>query len=171
MEKTTGNPFGKISLALLIIANLALDQITKLLVRIYVKEHEQIVLIKNRFLLTRVENDGAFLSFGSDLPNFVKLTLLNILPIAVLGYGLWYVFRYRNLSRISQFAITCLLGGGIGNIFDRMVYGSVTDFFFMDFYLFRTGVFNVADMSIMLGIGLMVFQAGKTQSNQTKLPE
>ncbi len=51
-----------------------------------------------------------------------------------------------------------LIGGGIGNIYDRIVYGSVTDFLHMDFVLFRTGIFNLADVSIMVGIGLLLLQ-------------
>ena len=48
-----------------------------------------------------------------------------------------------------------MLGGGIGNMIDRLAFGAVTDFLHMDFEIFQTGVFNLADMSIMFGVGLM----------------
>ena len=60
-----------------------------------------------------------------------------------------------------RFGICFLIGGGIGNIYDRIVYGSVTDFFHIDFVIFKTGIFNVADMSIMTGIGLLLLQSFK----------
>ena len=45
-----------------------------------------------------------------------------------------------------------LIGGGLGNIFDRALYGSVTDFLHIDFGLFQTGIFNMADVSVMVGV-------------------
>ncbi|MCY1383789.1 Lipoprotein signal peptidase [compost metagenome] len=54
-----------------------------------------------------------------------------------------------------QFGICCLIGGGIGNVYDRIVYGSVTDFMHIDFVLFKTGIFNIADISIMTGVSIM----------------
>ena len=45
-----------------------------------------------------------------------------------------------------------VIGGGVGNLFDRMVYGSVTDFLYLKFGVFQTGIFNMADVSIMTGM-------------------
>jgi signal peptidase II len=47
--------------------------------------------------------------------------------------------------------ISFIIGGGIGNIFDRIVHGSVTDFLHIDMGIFKTGIFNLADVSIMFG--------------------
>jgi signal peptidase II len=52
-----------------------------------------------------------------------------------------------------------LIGGGIGNIYDRIKFGSVTDFLHIDFILFRTGIFNLADVSIMIGIGILLLHS------------
>jgi len=51
-----------------------------------------------------------------------------------------------------------VIGGGIGNLFDRIVHGSVTDFLHVDFGFFQTGIFNMADLSIMMGIFIVVYQ-------------
>ncbi|MGB3075106.1 MAG: signal peptidase II [Chitinophagales bacterium] len=60
-----------------------------------------------------------------------------------------------------------VIGGGIGNLIDRMLYGSVTDFLFIHSGMFRTGIFNMADTSIMLGSLLFIipvlFNAVKMQ--------
>ena len=52
--------------------------------------------------------------------------------------------------------ICFMVGGGIGNIYDRVIYGSVTDFLHIDFVLFQTGVFNLADVSIMIGLFMVI---------------
>lgn len=149
----------KFAFLLLIVAlNLGCDQVSKVIARKNIAPYEQIDIIKDRFTLTLVENTGAFLSAGSNLPNAVRIIILTVLPIIVLGYGLWFLYSNKHIPRLMQIGICFLIGGGIGNIYDRVVYGSVTDFLHMDFILFRTGIFNMADVSIMVGIGLLLLQ-------------
>ena len=149
----------KFAFLLIIVAlNLGCDQFSKVIARKNIEPYEQITIIKDRFILTKVENTGAFLSAGSNLPDFVRIVVLTVLPILVLGYGIWFLYSNKYLPRLMQIGICFLVGGGIGNIYDRIVYGSVTDFLFMDFVLFRTGIFNLADVSIMIGIGLLLLQ-------------
>ena len=57
------------------------------------------------------------------------------------------------------FAVILIVGGGIGNLYDRIAYGSVTDFMHIKFGVLQTGVFNVADMSIMAGMFIILFHA------------
>lgn len=151
-------PIKFVFLLLIIALNLGCDQFSKVIARKNIAPYEQIDVIKDRFTLTLVENTGAFLSAGSNLPNVVRIAFLTVLPILVLGYGLWFLYSNRNIAPLMQIGICFLIGGGIGNIYDRIVYGSVTDFFHMDFVLFRTGIFNMADVSIMVGIGLLLLQ-------------
>lgn len=152
-------PSIKFAFLLIIVAlNLGCDQFSKVIARKNIEPYEQITIIKDRFILTKVENTGAFLSAGSNLPEFVRIGLLTVLPILVLGYGLWFLYSNKHIPRLMQIGVCFLIGGGIGNIYDRIVYGSVTDFLHMDFILFRTGIFNMADVSIMVGIGLLLLQ-------------
>ena len=51
-----------------------------------------------------------------------------------------------------------VIGGGVGNLLDRIVYGSVTDFLYLKFGIFQTGIFNMADVSIMTGMFLVFLQ-------------
>lgn len=165
----------KFALLLIIIAlNLGCDQFSKVIARKNIEPYEQIDVIKDRFTLTLVENTGAFLSAGSNLPEIVRIMLLMVLPIAVLGYGLWFLYSNKHIPRLMQIGVCFLIGGGIGNIYDRIVYGSVTDFLHLDFVLFRTGVFNMADVSIMTGIGLLLLQnltAAKIKKEETEQEE
>ena len=148
-----------IVILLILSANIGCDQVTKTLVRNNVGYHEQITLITDYMTLTRVENTGAFLSAGHALPQPVKLIVLLIIPSLVLGILVVYVLRKSNLSGIFTTGICFIAGGGIGNMYDRFLYGSVTDFLHMDLILFKTGIFNMADVSIMLGTALVLFQS------------
>ena len=62
------------------------------------------------------------------------------------------------MTKISLWGLSFIAGGGIGNIFDRMVYGSVTDMLFIDLQFAHTGIFNVADVSVMIGTGLILLE-------------
>lgn len=156
-------------LLVLVALNLGCDQVSKVVARNNIDLYEQITVIEDHFTLTKVENTGAFLSAGSNLPGFLRTILLTVLPIVVLVYGLFFLYVNKNLPRLMQVGICFLIGGGMGNIYDRVVHGSVTDFLYMDFILFRTGIFNLADVSIMIGIGLLFLQSLLTKNLEKKV--
>lgn len=135
--------------------NIGCDQISKSIVRQRVSYHEQISLVSSHFILTKVENTGAFLSAGNSLSQPLKGLLLIALPLVALVFGLRYLMN-KNLSWLMVFGICFGIGGGLGNIYDRIVYGSVTDFLHINFGIFKTGVFNMADVSIMIGAALIL---------------
>ena len=146
-----------IFISLLIGFNIAIDQISKFWVRNYVELYQETQLLGNKFILTNVENSGAFLGMGSELNPALKIILLLILPIAVLGFVLHYVFKDKTIDKLSLIGFSCILGGGFANIYDRMLYGSVTDFFHIDLGgIFRTGIFNMANLSVTTGMILIV---------------
>ncbi|MGN7987840.1 signal peptidase II [Pedobacter sp. 22226] len=153
-------------LLLMLTLNFGCDQISKKIVRTEISDYEHISIIKDRFTLLKVENTGAFLSLGDQMPYIFRLIILTGLPLLFLCYGLYYLFAKKNLPVMMQVALCFLIGGGIGNLYDRIIYGSVTDFMHMDFYIFQTGVFNFADISIMIGIGILLFQS--IRSSTTK---
>ncbi len=142
------------------------DQISKNIVRHRIGDKEQISLINPYLTLTKIENNGAFLSLGNGLPQPVKLLLLTILPLTVLGLLLTYLLTSKRLSPPAIMGISFVVGGGIGNIYDRIIYGSVTDFLHINFVIFQTGIFNMADVSIMTGITVVLME---TFFKQTKM--
>ena len=151
-----------IYIVLIIIVNIALDQITKALTRLYVVPGSKTPIIGNIFTLHNVENTGAFLGMGSDLNPTLRFAILLALPLLVLGYVTIHVFKNKALDKLSLIGFCCIVGGGVANVYDRIVYGSVTDFFHIDLGgVFRTGIFNFADMSVMLGLGLLLFASFK----------
>jgi signal peptidase II len=136
--------------------NVGCDQISKSMVRNRIDENEQILVVKNYVRLMRVENEGAFLSLGNSLPKVVRFILLSLVPLAILGFGIGYLFTKKNLSKTMLLGFAFVIGGGIGNLYDRLIYGSVTDFMHIDFVIFQTGIFNMADVSIMTGMTIVI---------------
>lgn len=150
---------GKVLILVIILLNVGCDQISKSIVRDHVAYYENIKLISDYVTLTKVENSGAFLSMGDSLHSGIKFVLLMLLPVGVLALGLYFVMSRKDLSLAMVLGVCCVIGGGIGNLYDRILYGSVTDFLHIDFILFQTGVFNAADMSIMGGMLLIILDS------------
>lgn len=136
--------------------NIGCDQISKNIVRNRIEDHERIAVVDNYVTLMRVENEGAFLSLGDSLPRVVRFIFLALFPLAILGFGIGYLFTRKNLSKAMLLGFAFVIGGGIGNLYDRLVYGSVTDFMHIDFVIFQTGIFNMADVSIMTGMAIVI---------------
>ena len=131
--------------------------VSKKVVRESVEPGDRIEIINQNFLLMNVENDGAFLSLGSDFSPLLKKILLLGLPLMMLIGVLFYLFTQTKLPKLALIGWSFVIGGGIGNMYDRIKYGSVTDFLFIDLGgVFRTGVFNMADVSIMVGMGFLI---------------
>jgi len=144
-------------IVLIIVFNILIDQISKFWVRANVVAGSNSEIIGDYFTLHNVENKGAFLGLGSDFSPFLKIILLNVLPILVLTLVLFHIFRDKTLDKFSLIGFCCIIGGGIANLYDRVLYGQVTDFWHIDLGgVFKTGIFNIADMSVMFGMGLLI---------------
>lgn len=134
-----------------LLSNVGCDQISKNAARNNIEYGERISVISSFLTLTKVENTGAFLSLGNNLPNIIKTPLLTFLPILFLIVVLIFILKKRKIELNYALPIAFIIGGGIGNLYDRIRYGSVTDFLHMNFHVFQTGIFNMADVSIMVG--------------------
>ncbi len=145
-------------ISVIVVVNIAADQVTKVLARKHIEYNEVIEVIGDYFVFTKVENRGAFLGMGSSLSPIMRTILLLVLPAAVMIGLFVYMLRSKDLTKISLWGLSFIVGGGIGNIFDRMVYGSVTDMLFIDLKFAHTGIFNVADVSVMVGTGLILLE-------------
>jgi len=144
--------------------NIIIDQVSKFWVRANFSYGETKSIIGDNFIMQYVENKGAFLGMGSDLNPTLRMIFLLILPIAVLGYVTYYIFKHKQLDAMSLLAFCCIIGGGIANVFDRIFLGSVTDFFFIDLGgIFRTGIFNIADVSVTTGMIMLIVASFRTQ--------
>jgi signal peptidase II len=136
----------------LVILNVGCDQISKEVIRANVSQQDYILLIENYFILTNVENTGAMLGFGQNFSPFMKMVLLQGLPLLVLLIILYRMLTRTNLNPWMVIGFAFVIGGGIGNLIDRIFYGSVTDFFQIRLGAFSTGIFNMADVAVTLGV-------------------
>lgn len=125
------------------------DQITKLMVRMIMAPGQTIPLIPKVFHLTYVQNPGAafgMLAYRTDF--FIMITIIVILFI------LLFFHRVGAGQKLLRIGLALQLGGAIGNLIDRLHFGHVTDFF--DLLIWP--VFNIADMAIVFGVGLLCWE-------------
>jgi len=74
------------------------------------------------------------------------------------------LFTRRNVRTRLLIGLCFVVGGGIGNVFDRIVHGSVTDFLHLDFGWVQTGIFNMADVSILIGFIILLLGVGNQKT-------
>jgi signal peptidase II len=142
---------------ILLTTNVGCDQISKYIVRQTIEYNDRTSVIGNFITITKVENTGAFLGLGDQLPRIIYNILMIILPLIVLVCALYYLLISNNLSKLLIFGICLVIGGGLGNVYDRIVFGSVTDFLHFDFILFHTGIVNMADISLTTGCFFLLY--------------
>lgn len=133
------------------------DQITKDIAREYLSGAPPTYLAFGTIQLVLVENTGAFMSLGSSLPESVRSMIFTVgVPVMLLILcGAFATFP--KLTRVDALALALTVGGGAGNWLDRIFRdGAVTDFLRIGVGPVRTGIFNVADVAILLGVGLIL---------------
>jgi len=146
----------------LVFLSITLDQISKIWVRNNFEGYIEHNIIGDVFTLIKVENTGAFLGMGSELSETLRVLLLIVLPVIVLVGITIYTYIDKSLDKTSIIGFSLIIGGGIGNIFDRIVYGSVTDFLYLNFGgVLKTGIFNIADLSVTTGMILILISSFK----------
>jgi signal peptidase II len=120
-------------------------------------------MIGNDFLwFIHVRNKAIAFSLGTNLPEFIRPALFIVLPLLVLGFLVWYYIKSDDFSTLQRWAVTGIIGGGIGNLIDRIARpDGVVDFISVNFYgllgFERWPTFNVADTSVVIcGIILLL---------------
>ena len=152
-------------ITLIVGLSIAFDQLSKIWVRNNFESYIEKSIIGDVFTLIKVENTGAFLGMGSELSEIPRILLLIVLPIIVLISITLYTCLEKTLNQTSIIGFSLIIGGGIANIFDRIVYGSVTDFLYINLGgIFKTGIFNIADVSVTTGMILILISSFKNKS-------
>jgi signal peptidase II len=153
-----------ITALLIVLANIAIDQYTKQLARENLQDKGTIKVVGTIFVLVYAENEGGFLSLGSSIPEFPRRILLTWLPTAIMAGMLFYLFFSKTLTRSQLICLATILGGGVSNLMDRFIYdGHVTDFMNFGVGGLRTGILNVADLSITFGAIALLLLSHKKQ--------
>ncbi len=151
--------FSKLAVVLFVVlSSVGCDQVTKIAAREHLDGRGTLSYLGDTFRLTYAENHGAFLGMGSSLPDGVRtLIFTGLVALFLAGFAAW-IFRTSDISTTGVVAASLVIGGGIGNLIDRVLFdGGVTDFMNMGIGSLRTGIFNVADVWIMGGVFLLAF--------------
>jgi signal peptidase II len=143
---------------LIVVSCVGCDQATKSIVKSFLPHSLMLSYFGDTVRIQYAENNGAFLSLGSSLPQKWR-GLIFICGVAVfLILALCYLLLASRINALAVIAFSLVLGGGLSNLLDRIAYnGNVVDFMNLGIGSLRTGVFNAADVAIMAGMLLLVF--------------
>ena len=115
--------------------------------------YQEITIIPDFFSLNYVKNTGAAFSLLQN--NSTILLLISFLSVIILNY---YIFKEKNITKISKISFGILLGGIYGNLFDRIIYRSVIDYLSFSVFNYSFPIFNLADIGITVGVGLIILE-------------
>jgi signal peptidase II len=151
------NRFGRRIAELWIAAAIvALDQLTKAIVKARLPLHESVSVIPGFFDLTHVRNTGAAFGMLDNTHFAYKPALMVIVALVALGAVASYALTLPATQRIARYGLALILGGAVGNLIDRAVMGYVVDFVDVYWRGVHFWAFNVADSAITVGVALML---------------
>ncbi len=134
-----------------------LDRASKHLIETRVEAWDVYRVIPGLFQIVHTRNDGIAFGLFSETGSNKLLIAFSLAVLGLVGWMLWTACRTPAAEHWTmRAALGLVLGGAVGNLYDRVVFGSVTDF--LDFYLGRSHfpVFNVADSAITVGAALLL---------------
>lgn len=138
-----------ILLIAIILGSIALDQLTKWLAVAFLEGQPSFPIWQDVLHLTLAKNEGAAFGMLSDH----RWVFMIFSTVAIIGL-LIYLFRFPPKSRYVQITLAMIVGGGIGNMIDRVLLGYVIDF--IDFTLINFAIFNVADSFVTVGAFMLM---------------
>ncbi|MBI3993029.1 MAG: signal peptidase II [Candidatus Lambdaproteobacteria bacterium] len=149
----------------LMAALLALDQGLKVWIRLAVPEHRITPLLPHFLELTHVENRGVSFSILENLGDQWRVPLLvGMSALAIAALAVYWLRNARGMNAFANLAFALILPGAVGNLIDRLVFGTVTDYFHFRFYETSFFVNNAAD--IMISAGVVAYVIGTIQQGR-----
>jgi signal peptidase II len=160
--------FGKsLVVVLLVVATVGCDRVTKHLAVENLAGGPMHSFLGDMIRLTYAENTGGFLSLGAEMPPALRTAIFTIATGAILVLMAALAWRHRErLGHTAAFAL--FIAGGASNWVDRVSDGSVVDFLNVGIGWLRTGIFNVADIAIMVGAALFVLAELRSRSDRSR---
>jgi len=129
------------------------DQLTKYLAGLFLCSRGMVRVLGDVLILTYAENSGGFLGLGSAWHPAARVAVFGGLSLLVLACLAGFILRRRQLGLPGSAMLSLILGGGLGNVLDRLFrQGYVRDFVNVGVGRLRTGVFNLADLCLMAGV-------------------
>lgn len=148
----------------------ALDRLTKHLIETRVSAWDTHVVIPGFFQIVHTQNRGAAFGILSDSAHewrsFFLIGLSAVVMVFIATLLIQAIRGTGSQHAVLRFALALVLGGAFGNVYDRVVAGSVTDF--LEFFLgeYRFPAFNVADSAITVGAGLLILDIWRTRQQK-----
>jgi signal peptidase II len=143
---------------LIALSVVVLDRLTKWAVARNIPLHDSISIIPGFFRLTHVENRGAAFGLFADSPSEWKIAVLVLFSVVALIIVLMLLWRNSHHVTTTGVGLALILGGAIGNLWDRLLSGRVVDFLLFYIGQYQWPAFNVADSAIVVGAGLLVIE-------------
>lgn len=147
--------------------SLPLDQLTKLWIVRNLSFADRIPVIEGFFSITHVRNPGAAFSLFATSPEPFRRVFFVVVTLVAIALVFSFFRRLAPGDRLSALALGLVLGGAVGNLIDRLVYGEVIDF--LHFRLiggYTWPDFNLADSFIVTGVGLLVLELFATEGEE-----
>jgi signal peptidase II len=147
---------------------LLLDRATKWVIAKNIALHGNIQVVPNFFRITHVENRGAAFGLFADSPSQWKIYMLVLFSVVALVIVSALLWRNSHTMSTTGVGLSLILGGALGNLWDRLVSGKVVDFLLFYVGQYQWPAFNVADSAIVIGAGLLIFEILFTKTPQEK---
>jgi len=132
------------------------DQVTKALI-IKSMLDDQFIRINSYFYLVHFKNEGAAFSFLSDAGGWQRY-FLSIVAVIASVFIIFMIKKHRD-EFYTALGLSLILGGALGNLYDRISLGYVTDFLYFHFNNFYWPAFNVADTAISIGAIIIIYES------------
>ena len=143
---------------LIAITVVVLDRIAKLAIERNLPLHDGFQVIPGFFRITHVQNRGAAFGLFSDSPSEWKVALLILFSVVALVIVSALLWKNSHAMSTTGVGLALILGGAVGNLWDRLTQGHVTDFLLFYVGQYQWPAFNVADSAIVVGACLLVFE-------------
>ena len=142
-------------LIIIIVAIIALDQWSKWAIKTSFNLYQSKPVIQDLLHFTYVTNDG--MAFGLSFPGGKHVLL--IMTILLTGFIVGFLWKEKNGHPLIKYGLALILGGAIGNLIDRLLYGKVVDFLDLMIGNFHWYIFNIADSSVTVGMILFIIHS------------
>lgn len=143
-------------------ATIGCDRVTKHIAATTLADTPGRSFLADTLRLEYAENTGAFLSLGADWPRPIRTAVFGVSNAVLLVVVAVVAVRGR-WPRMALLGVALFVAGGASNLLDRVAYGMVIDFMNVGVGPLRTGIFNVADVAIMLGAGILLREGYRAQ--------
>jgi len=148
----------------------ALDRLTKWIIETRVSFFDSYPVIPGFFDIVRSQNRGVAFGLFNNSTSEWRTTILVAASVAAVGLVSVMLWNTHRLDRLAVSGLALILGGAAGNVFDRIVWGQVTDF--LDFYIgnYHWYTFNLGDSAIVIGSGLLLLHLFRPKEQAANVP-